>query len=203
MTRRIIVVVVRIPIGLCVGLLASGWLLSLRLRMRFLLGLGLLLMRWWLRLWLRLHMGFLLSLGLLWLRPGLWLMLGWLRLGWFLLGAMLSGDLPLLCRGLSLHPSFAAIVAYPVGSVFNDRLIHVGIVNDGRVYVVHGRIIMEVPALPATAAIAIAAIAIAVINAAIKTNLRSPITLVKYINVIFPCPIRRGPIYLNFRRLDP
>jgi hypothetical protein len=48
-----------------------------------------------------------------------------------------------------------------------------------------------------------ASIAIAIIDAAIITNVRSPVTWVKYIRVIFPSPIRRSPQVPNFRRLDP
>ena len=85
MTWSVIGAVARFVIGLCSGLLVRGWVLSLLLGMRFLLGLGLLLMHWRLRLCLRLQMGFWLSLGLL-LGGGLLLLMLWLlRLGRLLL----------------------------------------------------------------------------------------------------------------------
>ena len=108
-----------------------------------------------------------------------------------------------MCRGLSLPPSFAAIVADLACLVVDGRLICVGILNVGRADVVHSRIIREVSPLPATAAIAIATIAIAIIDAAIITDVRSPVTRVKYIRASVPSPIRRGPQIPNLRRLDP
>jgi len=86
------------------------------------------------------------------------------------------GELPLLCRGLSLHPSVAAIVAHVSRVVINCRPICICMAKVGRVYVAHSRVIRKVPPLPATAVIAIAAITIAVIDTAIKTNVLSPVT---------------------------
>ena len=77
MTWSVIWAVVRFVIGLCSWLLVRGWLLSL-LGMRFLLGLGLLLVHRWLGLCLRLEVSFWLSLGLLLLGRGLLLLRGFL-----------------------------------------------------------------------------------------------------------------------------
>ena len=77
MTWSVIRIIVRFLIRLCSGLFVRGWLLSL-LGMRFLLGLGLLLMHRRLGLCLRLEVSFWLSLGLLLLGRGLLLLRGFL-----------------------------------------------------------------------------------------------------------------------------
>ena len=78
MTWSVLGGIVRFVIGLCSGLLVSGWLLSLLLGMRFRLGLGLLLMHRRLGLCLRLQVSFWLSLGLFLLGRGPLLLRGFL-----------------------------------------------------------------------------------------------------------------------------
>jgi len=84
------------------------------------------------------------------------------------------GGLPLLCRGLSLYSSFAAVVAHMACLVVNGRPVRVGGMNVYQAYVAHCRIIRELSLLPATSAVATAPIPI--IDAAIITNSRSPVT---------------------------
>ena len=113
------------------------------MQVNFRLNLGLLLLRRELLLvmfrllhmgWLMLRFNFLLSLHLG--MKGRCRLLRRSRLR-----VMLTGELPLVGRGLSLHPTFATIETYSPWPVANGRLLHKCIVNAGSIDVVHSRII--------------------------------------------------------------
>src|ERR1700688_3672041 len=69
----------------------------------------------------------------------------------------------------------------------------VGIVNDRHIDVVYRPIVGETFAFPASAEIANSHVTEAVIHAAIKSNMRPPITGIPVIAAVAPTPIARSP----------
>ena len=67
-----------------------------------------------------------------------------------------------------------------IGDVIHDRVvIHVVVVDGGRVDVGDGAVVHEVVIVPVAAVVAVAVIAVAVRNAAVIADVRSPVALVK------------------------
>src|SRR6188472_1084137 len=82
-------------------------------------------------------------------------------------------------------------------------IIDVGVVNDGFVHVRHRGVVREVVSIPSPAPIAISGVAITVVNAAVKTDMRAPVTLIKDVRTVVPAPPRRGPKHTDGWGLNP
>src|SRR6266478_4286370 len=83
------------------------------------------------------------------------------------------------------------------------RAIDIGVMNDAGVHVRHGGVVTERVSFPVAAPVAVSGVAIAVVNAAVKTDSRTPVALIKSINTVAPSPPRRGPKQTYCRRGNP
>jgi hypothetical protein len=104
------------------------------------------------------------------------------------------GRLFLDCRP-NIDSPWAAVVAYVIdrGVIDDHRLVvHVPDVGDVS-HVIHRSVVEEALIIPITALITRTNIAEAVVNATVKSNMRAPISLVKYIDAISPSPIPGRP----------
>src|SRR4029078_8971622 len=63
--------------------------------------------------------------------------------------------------------------------------------------------VREVVSVPSSAPIAISGVAVTVVNAAVKTDVRAPVTLVKNVPTVVPAPPRRGPKHTDRWGLNP
>ena len=115
-----------------------------------------------------------------------------------------------VCRGSFLFRSrlrFHSIRTVKAGAVnvhiLFDGVINVRVVNDRLVHVGHSGVVREPVSIPASAPIAISGVAVTVVNAAVKTDMRSPVTLVKDVRTVVPAPPRRGPKHTDGRGLNP
>src|SRR4029077_5930082 len=86
--------------------------------------------------------------------------------------------------------------------IVDDGLV-VGIVDHRHVDVVHLTVIEKVPAMPVSACIADTNIAEAVIDAAVETDVRSPISGMPDIHTFTPTPIPGRPKKARLRREYP
>src|SRR5208282_1968054 len=87
--------------------------------------------------------------------------------------------------------------------VHNDGPVDVNIPDNGCVHVYNSRVVEEGSATPFAAVEAVAAVAESVINAAIKSNLRPPITGIPNVHALVPAPVTGGPKQARFGRFDP
>jgi hypothetical protein len=123
-----------------------------------------------------------------------------LRLNTGRLDVLFTSSLSFLDGLLRTNTAIAAVIADAgrVVIVVDDRAV-VRIVNDGHIDVVHRAIVGEVPSIPAPTEIANSNVTKAVIHAAIKSNVRSPITNVPVIAAVAPTPVAGGPKYAYAR----
>ena len=110
------------------------------------------------------------------------------------LDVLFAGCLSFLSGLLRANAAIAAVIADAgrIVIVVGDPGV-VSIVNDGHIDVVHGAIVGEMPPFPASAEIANADITEAIIHAAIKSDVRSPITAVPEIAPVAPTPVTWRP----------
>src|SRR4029077_3947224 len=73
-------------------------------------------------------------------------------------------------------------------NILLERIIDVGVVDNSLIHARHSGVVLEVVSTPSTAPVAVYGLAITVINAAVKTDCRSPITLIKRIRTASPTP---------------
>ena len=71
------------------------------------------------------------------------------------------------------------------------------------VYAYHCRVVTETVSIPSAAAITTTAVAVAVINTAIKTYVRPPVTGMKSVNAAVITPIGRRPVKAGIWRGYP
>src|SRR5260370_33134768 len=110
----------------------------------------------------------------------------------------------LLGRRSRVDAAVAAVITHARNSdvvVHHRRVVHV--VDFGHVDVIHRTVVVEAPAVPAATFIPAAKISVAVIDPAVKTYDRSPISFVKHKRGSTPGPIARSPQETNFRRQHP
>ena len=82
-----------------------------------------------------------------------------------------------LCRRWpGLYPMRTTVIARPVPTIVDHRSIDICIMDHRRIYPGNGRIVTETSANPFTAGITYTAITTAIVDTAIKTYMRSPIT---------------------------
>lgn len=96
--------------------------------------------------------------------------------------------------GLGAGATCAAVIADIVdhGSI-DHRIVYVSVVNDGRVHIGDGSVVMENAASPFAADKADSGVTEAIVNSAIEPHVRSPVTGVPYICATHKSPIARGP----------
>src|ERR1043165_6257352 len=103
----------------------------------------------------------------------------------------------LLRSRLCLH-SIRTIKAGTVsGHVVSHRLVDVGVMDNVGIHARHRRVVLEVVSLPSSAPVAVAVVAVAVVNAPVKTDSWSPVTLVKRVYTVVPAPPGRCPKYTH------
>src|SRR4029077_13950872 len=88
-------------------------------------------------------------------------------------------------------------------NILLERIIDVGVVDNSLIHARHSGVVLEVVSTPSTTPVAVSGVAIPVINAAVKTDMRSPVTLVKGISAVVPAPPSRGPKQTDSRRRNP
>src|ERR1700756_3596560 len=100
----------------------------------------------------------------------------------FLCGDPWGVPLPAIRLFLRCRPRFdatsATVVADTSGVIFNDSRV-VGVVDDRFVHTIHGSVVEEVPVVPTAPLVTAPAIAVAVVNAAVKSNMFAPISVVE------------------------
>jgi len=99
---------------------------------------------------------------------------------------------------LRRRPGLNARAAVEACVIIHDRIvdhgvIDIGIVNHCGIDIHHGGIVPEVPAMPFPAYKSRTSVAIAIIDAAIKTDMRSPIAAVPAIDAARVTPVTRCP----------
>src|SRR5206468_11960620 len=67
----------------------------------------------------------------------------------------------------------------------------------------HSGVVLEIVSTPSSAPVAVSCVAITVINASVKTDCWSPVTLVKRVYTVVPAPPGRCPKHTHRRRRDP
>src|ERR1700722_13738998 len=115
----------------------------------------------------------------------------------------------LVCEGFFLCCRSPADAAWTVKARASRRVIvidHrfvVNIVNYGHIHVIHRAIVEEMIPFPAPAFISFSYIPESVVNSAIETDVRSPVSAVPRIHSAVPSPISRRPEKSRSRRLRP
>jgi hypothetical protein len=84
-----------------------------------------------------------------------------------------------------------------------DHCFCVDIVNVRDTDVVHGAVVEEGSIIPIAALVALATVTEAIVDAAIETDLRSPVAVVKRVSAIIPAPVAGGPKQASFGRFYP
>ena len=112
--------------------------------------------------------------------------------------------LSLFCVRLRLYSAISTVKARTVSvNILLERVIDVGVMDDSFIHVRHSGVVLEVVSLPSTAPVAVSGVAITVINASVKTDMGSPVTLVKCISAVVPTPPSRCPKQTHSRRSNP
>jgi len=103
-----------------------------------------------------------------------------------------------------IHPTRSAIIAHTVHrDIIDHRPIDISIMDNRRIHTRHRRIIPEATTIPFPTIISRAAIPAAIIDTAVISHMRSPITHMPRINAPTPTPITRRPIQSNGGRRRP
>src|SRR5271156_1176844 len=99
-----------------------------------------------------------------------------------------------LLRSRPNRDSALAAIERNVGSIVDDdRAVHVDVRDGGGIYVHHGGVVKELSAAPFAAIKSVAAVTEAIVNAAVESNLRSPVTGIPGIGTVIPAPISGRP----------
>jgi len=107
-----------------------------------------------------------------------------------------------LRRGTSVNPAVAAVVA----DVVDLALVHPGVVNvvdRVDVHVIHSGVVVKMPVVPASALVATTEITVAIVDPAVETYVRSPVTWIEKKPAAAPTPIVRGPEVADLRSQHP
>jgi hypothetical protein len=97
----------------------------------------------------------------------------------------------------------ATVIAHIVhGSIVDNGLV-IDIGNVGRAYVVYFAVVIEPPVIPISALIADARITVAIVDAAVETDLGTPISGIPDVDAVAPAPIARSPEQTDCRDLYP
>ena len=127
-----------------------------------------------------------------------------LNLGVGGLDVTLALRLQLLLFGASLQTVGSAVITdVTVIVVYDGYIADVDVVNIGYVDVVDLTVVEEAVAIPIAALIAMAAIAEPIVDAAIESDMRSPVAGIKAVGVVFITPIGGGPEIADGWRFNP
>src|SRR5260370_1076151 len=97
-------------------------------------------------------------------------------------------------RGTSGYAARAAVVAHAVhGDIIVDDGLVVGIVHHRHVHIGHRAVIHESATAPISARIPHTCITKAVVDSAVKSDVRAPVTGAPNVYAITPAPITRSP----------
>jgi hypothetical protein len=107
----------------------------------------------------------------------------------------------LLSRGPRLDSATPAVVTDAIAAVF-PHLIVVNVV-DGRGHVGHRAVVVQSAVIPISAVIATARISIAVVDAAVVTNVRTPVARVPMVVAVIVAPPGRRPKRTYVRSHNP
>jgi hypothetical protein len=117
-------------------------------------------------------------------------------------------DMPLMCGSFFLRSgarvdAAASAIEANAGNVcfVHSRVIH--IVNNVDVYVEHRAVIEEVSVIPAPAFETVAKVTEAIVDPAVETHLRTPVTIIENVPAVSPTPIAGGPEKTYFRSQHP
>src|SRR5271170_1678620 len=112
---------------------------------------------------------------------------------------------PFRCGWLGDHSAGPAVKAHMVvhGDVVDDGLVHIRVVNHRSVDVHHRRVVREHSAIPASANEPNPSITKSIVNSAVETNVRSPISGMKKISAAAPAPISGRPEQSDGWRHNP
>ena len=110
----------------------------------------------------------------------------------------------LFCIRLRLYPIISTVKARTVSvHILAERIIDVGVVDNRLIHMRYSSVVLEGVATPSAAPVTVSGVAITVINASVKTDRRSPVTLVKRVSTVSPTPPSRGPKQTDPWRRDP
>src|SRR2546425_7002082 len=109
----------------------------------------------------------------------------------------------LLARRTRADATVAAVVADAVHGGAVDHGGVVNIVNGGDVHIRHRAVVEKPAAFPASAVVAVAEVSEAVVDAAVETDLRTPITFIENKSVAEPGPVTGGPVVADSRGAHP
>src|SRR4029077_3278206 len=99
-----------------------------------------------------------------------------------------------LCRVLLRIHSIRTVKAGAVNvRLVVHRVIDVGVMDNVGIHARHSGVVLEGVSTPSSAPVAVSGVAITIINASIKTDSWSPVTLVKHVCAVAPAPPGRGP----------
>jgi hypothetical protein len=116
---------------------------------------------------------------------------------------LLSAIRLFLRRRTRFDTTIAAVVADASSVIFDDCGV-VGIVDDRFVHPIYGFIVEEVPIVPAATFVTASAVTVAIVNAAVKSDMFSPIAfMVDERASVVRTPVARGPKVSRLRSFDP
>ncbi len=110
---------------------------------------------------------------------------------------------PFMRRGLGRQATPATIVTDAIARITDHRPVHISVVHMDTGDVIGRGIVGEVIPFPTTAAVAMSPVTVTVIDAAVESHGRTPITLVKAIASVGPSPVARRPKEADLRWLAP
>jgi hypothetical protein len=118
------------------------------------------------------------------------------------LDVVFPGVTLLLRSGTPVDTTASAVVTDARAVIDNDRLV-VNVVHNRDVYVGDGAVVAKVPAIPISALIAVAGVAKAVINPTIKSDMRTPVSVMPEVGTLAPSPVAGSPEESRFRCFYP
>src|SRR5580692_5778699 len=96
-------------------------------------------------------------------------------------------------RGAGAHSTGAAVECHMRVVVDDYRFVHVDISDRGSTYARDCRVIEVRPVAPLAAVKSVSAVTVAVVDAAVESNLRAPVTRIPHVGAIVPRPVAGGP----------
>src|SRR5580693_1001393 len=97
----------------------------------------------------------------------------------------------------------SAVEAYSVRATARDHPLVVHIANHASVHIIHRAVVVERSVIPIPARVSHARVAEAVVDAAIESDMRTPIAFMPQVNAVAPTPISRSPKCASERRQNP
>ena len=109
----------------------------------------------------------------------------------------------LLRRRPGSYSALAAVEGHVRFVIHDDCAVHVDISDYRGVHVHHSGVVEEMAFAPFAAIEAVTAVSKSVINAAIESDLRSPVAGIPNVKAVVPTPVARGPQIAGFGRFYP